>query len=51
MEFLELSKKRHFKKGFKNVPVEDEKVIRILEAGRLAPSLTDAQPIHFIFIK
>jgi nitroreductase len=51
MDFLELAQKRYLIKSFKNVPVEDEKIIRILEAGRLASSITNAQPIHFILIK
>ena len=51
VEFLELAKKRYLTKGFKNIPVEDEKIMRILEAGTLAPSPISAQPIHFVIIK
>ena len=50
MDFLELIKKRYSAREYKNVPVENEKIMQILEAGRLAPSATNAQPIHFILI-
>jgi nitroreductase len=51
MEFLELIKKRYSARNYKDIPVEDEKIMQILEAGRLAPSATNAQPVHFILIK
>jgi nitroreductase len=51
MNFFELIKKRYSARGYKNIPVEDDKIMQILEAGRLAPSATNAQPVHFIVIK
>jgi nitroreductase len=51
MGFLELIKKRYSTREYKNIPVEDEKIMQILEAGRLAPSATNAQPVHFVLIK
>jgi nitroreductase len=51
MNFLELVKKRYSVREYKNIPVEDEKIMQILEAGRLAPSAANAQPLHFILIK
>jgi nitroreductase len=35
---------------YKPQPVEAEKLLRVLEAGRLAPSATNRQPWHFIVI-
>jgi len=32
-------------------PVEDEKIIQLLESARLAPSDTNTQPWHFIVVK
>ena len=51
MEFLELANKRYPTKGFKNIPVEDEKIMRILEAGTLSPSPISTHSIHFVIIK
>lgn len=51
MNFFELIKKRYSVRGYKNIPVEDDKIMQILEAGRLAPSAANAQPVHFIVIK
>ncbi|MFA6873684.1 MAG: nitroreductase family protein, partial [Bacteroidaceae bacterium] len=36
--------------GYENKPVETEKLERILEAARLAPSACNAQPWHFTVI-
>ena len=44
MSFLELAKKRYSVRSFSSRPVEDEKVALVLEAGRLAPTATNAQP-------
>ena len=38
MTFLELAKKRYSARGYIEKPVEKEKLIQILEAGRVAPS-------------
>ena len=43
-EFLELAKKRYSVRSFSSRPVEEEKVALVLEAGRLAPTATNAQP-------
>lgn len=36
---------------YKNIEVEKEKLIEILESGRLAPSGSNTQPWHFIIVK
>lgn len=51
MLFLELAKKRYSVRSFKNIPVEQEKLLEVLEAGRVAPSAVNFQPLHFIVIR
>ncbi|MEM3382771.1 MAG: nitroreductase family protein [Nitrososphaerales archaeon] len=36
---------------YKPKEVEKEKLMRVIEAGRLAPSATNSQPWHFIIVK
>ena len=50
MSFLDLAKKRYSVRNYKNKPVENEKLNLILEAGRVAPSATNAQPLHFVVL-
>jgi nitroreductase len=47
---LELIKKRQSDRRYNDKPVEKEKLDRILEAGRLAPSACNAQPWKFIIV-
>ena len=51
MSFLELAKKRYSTRSFKNTPVEKEKLMQILEAGRVAPSAVTYQPLYFIVLR
>ncbi len=46
MDFLELAKARYSCKKFADKPVEKEKLEKILEAGRLAPTAKNNQPQH-----
>lgn len=50
MEFSELIKKRYSVRAYKPDPVEDEKLQRVLEAARLAPTAANRQAIQFIVI-
>ena len=51
MDFLELVKARQSDRAYdKNRPVEKEKLERILEAARLAPSACNAQPWKFVVV-
>ncbi len=51
MDFNELVKARQSNRAFDpQKPVEKEKLARILEAGRLAPSACNSQPWHFIVV-
>ncbi|OGU62930.1 MAG: nitroreductase [Ignavibacteria bacterium RBG_13_36_8] len=51
MKFLELAKKRYSCRKYKDQPVEDEKLLQVLEAGRVAPSACNLQPWHFVVIR
>ena len=51
MNFLELVKSRQSDRKFdKTRTVEKEKLVRILEAARLAPSACNAQPWKFVVV-
>jgi len=51
MEFYEVVRKRSSIRKYKDRPVEEEKLRRILEAARLAPSAANRQPWHFIVVR
>ena len=38
MEFLELAKQRYSERSFSSTPIEEDKLYKILEAGRIAPT-------------
>lgn len=48
--FLSLVKERQSDRKYSDKPVEKEKLMRCLEAGRLAPSACNAQPWTFIVV-
>lgn len=45
MAFLDLAKERYSLRAFDGRPVEPEALKTILEAGRIAPTATNAQPV------
>lgn len=49
-EMLELIKRRQSDRSYSDKPVEKEKLDRIIEAGRMAPSACNAQPWKFIVV-
>ena len=51
MEFLELAKNRYSCRKYKDTPVEDKKLMQVLEAARVAPSAKNKQPWHYIIIQ
>jgi nitroreductase len=51
MEFLDLAKKRYSVRQYENRQVEEEKLQRILEAGRIAPTGANRQPQRFIIVR
>jgi nitroreductase len=50
MNFLELVMKRQSVRKYSNIPVEREKLLRCLEAARLAPSASNSQPWKWIVV-
>jgi nitroreductase len=50
-EVLNAIKNRRTIRRFKSTPIEKEKLLTILEAGRWAPSFSNLQPWRFIVIK
>jgi nitroreductase len=50
MEFSDLIRKRYSVRGYKPDPVEDEKLERVLEAMRLAPTATNNQAFQFLVV-
>lgn len=50
MSFLELVQKRQSDRSYQDKPVEKEKLDRILEAARLAPSACNGQPWKLIVV-
>lgn len=44
MDFMDISRKRHTVRKYARTPVEQEKIEKILEAGRWAPTAVNAQP-------
>lgn len=51
MEFYEVVRRRRSIRAYKPDPIEEEKLIRVLEAARLAPSAANRQPWYFIVVK
>lgn len=51
MDFLELAKNRYSERSFDSRPLEDEKLYKILEAGRIAPTACNNQPQRFFVLK
>ncbi len=50
MSFLDLVNRRESTRSFLAAPVEKEKILRCLEAARLAPSACNGQPWRFIVV-
>ncbi len=51
MKFKEVLEKRRSIRKYKNTPVPREKLLKILEAARIAPSAGHRQPWHFIVVE
>lgn len=51
MDYSELVKARYSVRAYKSDPVEDDKLHRILEAARLAPTAANRQPVQIIVAK
>jgi nitroreductase len=51
MEFVELAQKRHSVRSYSDQPVDDAKLMVVLEAARLAPTACNYQPFSLIVIR
>lgn len=51
MSFLELAKKRFSVRKYETRPVEEEKLLKIIEAGRVAPTAVNLQPQRLIVVR
>jgi nitroreductase len=50
-DFLDLCKRRQSCRGFSEQPVEHDKLVQCIEAGRLAHSGCNAQPLSFVVVE
>jgi nitroreductase len=50
MSFIELANKRFSVRSYLDKEVEKEKILQVLEAGRVAPSAVNFQPVHYIVV-
>lgn len=50
MDFMDISKKRITVRKFAQTPVEDEKIQKILEAGRWSPTAVNGQPQRIVVL-
>lgn len=48
---MEQIKMRRSIRKYANKPVEDEKIMQLIESARLAPSGSNTQPWHFVIVK
>jgi nitroreductase len=51
MDFLELVRTRYACRSYEATPIEDDKLLRVLEAVRLAPSGSNRQPWKFVVVR
>ena len=51
MDFFELAKRRHSVRKYKDISVEPEKIDMIREAGRIAPTAANRQPIRIYAVQ
>ena len=51
MEFEDLIKERYSVRSYQSRPVEDEKLEKVLDAARLAPTAANKQPFRLIVVK
>ncbi|MEO0226018.1 MAG: nitroreductase family protein, partial [candidate division WOR-3 bacterium] len=48
---FETIKRRRSVRRYQSRPIEEEKILTLLEAARLAPSSSNTQPWHFIVVR
>ena len=51
MDFMTLAKERYSVRDYKDTPIEEEKLQKILEAGRIAPTAKNNQAYRVYVLK
>lgn len=51
MDFIELAKQRFSCRSYQNKTVDEGKLLKVLEVGRIAPSAVNNQPWHFVILQ
>jgi nitroreductase len=51
VEFFELIEKRYSVRAYRSDPVEEEKLEKVLEAARLAPTAANRQPFRILVVR
>ncbi len=51
MQFSDVLTKRKSIRKYKPIPVQDEDILRVLEAARVAPSASNRQPWHYVVVR
>ncbi len=51
MNFLEIAKNRYSSRSYLEKEIEEEKLLYVLAAARVAPSAVNKQPWHFVVIR
>jgi nitroreductase len=51
LKFEEVLEKRRSIRKYKDAPIPKEKILKMLEAARIAPSASNRQPWHFIVVE
>jgi nitroreductase len=51
LDVFEAVKTRRSIRSYLDTPVEEDKLFRVLEAGRLSPSAMNLQPLDFVIVK
>ena len=50
MDFIDLINKRYSVRSYKSSPIEDDKLLKVLNAARMAPTASNRQPFQIIVI-
>ncbi len=51
MTFLELASKRYSSRNYKDLPIEEDLLNKVLEAGRIAPTAKNNQPVQIYVLQ
>lgn len=51
MDLITIAKERYSCRNYLSRPIEEDKLLKVLEAARVAPSAVNYQPWHFIVVR